>query len=212
MVQSPRKHTAGLQKRGLSLNWLGNGLNLIVPKSLKRTKVTFQVWSQCPSKRVKNETNFKVHCHLSFFLLIEAFKNYYWPLSDHCTSTITADTSKKRGQKIKQGKNWKWQTCHFKSIFPWMKYSHSKRGKRRGDNTSSVFTLFFSVVKCKKHLLFVDFCNGWDLGQVFLWVCNKECFKCTQRFLLLIFLLICEKGGQSFPLINVHLIKASNFA
>ena len=199
-MQSPRKHTAGLQKRGLSLNCLRIGLNLILPKSLKRTKVTFQVWSQCPSKRVKNETNFKVHCHLSFFLLIEAFKNYYWPLSDHCTSTITADTYKKEAKKSSKVKIENDRPVTSNPSFHEWSTAIAKGEKRRGDNTSSVFTLFFSVVKCKKHLLFVDFCNGWDLGQVFLWVCNKECFKCTQRFLLLIFLLICEKRGSKSSL------------
>ena len=142
-MQSPRKHTAGLQKRGLSLNWLGNGLNLIVPKSLKRTKVTFQVWSQCPSKRVKNETNFKVHCHLSFFLLIEAFKNYYWPLSDHCTSTITADTSKKEAKKSSKVKieNDRPVTSN-PSFHEWS--TAIAKGEKEGETTPLQSLLFFS--------------------------------------------------------------------
>ena len=125
-------------------------------------------------------------------------------------------------------RNWKWQTCQFKSIFPWkswgtmcfdvVKCKAKVFWERRKNRTLLLCPLFTNSTYFKRiihtsifwtnllslilqviykneksyekqksnftHslLLFaLDFCNGWMRPgpSICLWVCNKECFKCT---------------------------------
>ena len=142
-MQSPRKHTAGLQKRGLSLNWLRNWFEPHFAKITQKDKSNISSLKSMPFKEGQKWDKFQSSLPLALFLLIEAFKNYYWPLSDHCTSTITADTSKKEAKKSSKVKieNDRPVTSN-PSFHEWS--TAIAKGEKEGETTPLQSLLFFS--------------------------------------------------------------------